>query len=102
MTEGIIIALISAGLPTLATSITAFLQYRRSNRHDAKRSIFQLILEDRMSVQEGKLPTNYQNVLKEFDLYHKSGGNSYVEEKVNDYKKWFIQMQEKMAKPPKV
>ena len=55
-----------------------------------------------MSVQEGKLPTNYQNVLKEFDLYHKSGGNSYVELKVDEYKKWFIQMQEKMAKPPKV
>ena len=31
-----------------------------------------MMLEDRMSVQEGKLPTNYQNVLKEFDLYHKS------------------------------
>ena len=102
MTEGIIIALISAGLPTLATSITAVLQYRRSNQHSAKQSIFQMILEDRMSVQEGKLPTNYQNVLKEFDLYHKNGGNSYVEQKVEEYKKWFVQMQEKMAQPPKV
>lgn len=96
--EGILIALISAGMPTIATIVNGLLQYRRSNQHSAKQSIFQMILEDRISVQEGKLPTNYQNVLKEFDLYHKTGGNSYVEEKVNDYKKWFIETQNKMTK----
>lgn len=83
------IALISAGIPTIATTITAILQARTSNKHAAKQSIFQMILEDHVAFQEGKMPTNYQNILHEFDIYHQNGGNSYVEKKVNDYIKWF-------------
>lgn len=93
MTEGIIIALISAGLPTIATIITASIQSRAGKRHSAKQSIFQMILEDHVSVQEGHLPTNYQNILNEYDVYHKAGGNSFVTEKVEDYKRWFIRIQ---------
>lgn len=89
MTEGIIIALISAGVPTIATAITAYFQARSSNKHAAKQSIFQMILEDHVAVSEGRLPTNYQNILHEYDVYHKNGGNSYVEKKVNEYIKWF-------------
>ena len=93
MTEPIIIALITSiagGLPTVATIITAILQSRRADRHAAKQSIFQMILEDHISVAEGRIPTNYQNILNEYDVYHKNGGNSYVTEKVEDYKKWYI------------
>lgn len=93
MTEGIIIALISAGIPTVATAITAYFQARSSNKHAAKQSIFQMILEDHVAWQERKLPTNYQNILHEYDEYHKNGGNSYVTEKVEDYKKWHARIQ---------
>lgn len=93
MTEGIIIALISAGVPTIATTITAIIQARTSNKHAAKQSIFQMILEDHVAANEGRIPTNYQNILREYDIYHKNGGNSYVTEKVETYKTWFKNLQ---------
>lgn len=93
MPDEVLIAIISAGIPTLATTITAIIQARASTRHAAKQSILQMILEDRVAVQEKSLPTNYQNVLREYDEYHKNGGNSFVTDKVNDYKKWFSQIE---------
>lgn len=89
MSEAIIVALITAGLPTVATVISASLSHRNNARHAAKQSIFQMILEDHVSVQEGHLPANYQNILSEYDIYHKNGGNSYVTEKVQRYKDWY-------------
>ena len=93
MSEAVIIALISAGFPVLATAITALLQRRSNEKHAAKQSILQMILEDHVAVNEGQIPTNYQNVLHEYDIYHKNGGNSYITEKVEDYKTWFIKVQ---------
>lgn len=94
MTE-IIIAAISAGLPTIATIITSLLQAKTARKNAAKSSILQLILEDRFDHLNGKLPTNYQNVLHEFDIYTAAGGNSYVAERVNAYKEWIHQMETK-------
>lgn len=94
MSETIIIALITAGFPVLATAVTALLQKRTNNRNAAKDSILQMIMEDKMDFLYGGFPTNYQNILHEYDTYHKNGGNSYVSEKVENYKKWFIQVQE--------
>lgn len=93
MTE-IIIAAISAGFPTIATIITALLQARTASKNAAKQSILQMILEDRMDYREGKLPTNYQNILHEFDIYTKAGGNSYVKQKLDDYIEWYERVQE--------
>ena len=93
MSEAIVVALITAGLPTVTTAITAICQSRQTKKNDAKNSILQMILEDHMAVQEGHLPTNYQNILHEFDVYSKNGGNSYIAEKVSDYKKWFIEVE---------
>ena len=31
----------------------------------------------------------------EYDIYHKNGGNSYLTEKVNEYKVWYNQMEDK-------
>lgn len=98
MSEAVVIALITAGFPTCATALTAFFQARTSKKNAAKQSILQMILEDHMAVQEGHLPTNYQNVLHEFDIYSKNGGNSYVEEKVGDYKRWFIEIEKEHQK----
>ena len=89
MSDAVIIALITAGIPTITTTITAICQARMAKKNDAKNSILQMIMEDHMDNQEGHLPTNYQNILHEFDVYSKNGGNSYVHEKVDNYKKWF-------------
>ena len=93
MSEQIIIALITAGLPVAATAITAFSSRKRMERHAAKQSILQMIMEDHISVGEGHLPTNYQNVLHEYDIYHRNGGNSYITEKVSEYKAWFAKIE---------
>ena len=93
MSESVLIALISAGLPVLATVLTTILRGRASTKHSAKQSILQMIMEDHMAVAEGRLPTNYQNILHEYDIYSKNGGNSYVESKVNEYKRWFVQLE---------
>lgn len=92
MDENIILALIGI-VPTLATIVTALVQNRASSRHAAKQSIFQMILEDYMADLRKKTPTNYQNILNEYDTYHKNGGNSYVTEKVDEYKTWHAQWQ---------
>lgn len=96
MSDPVIIAIIGAvagGLPTVATIITALLQARTNNRHNAKQSIFQMIIEDKVAALYGGIPSNYQNILNEYDIYHENGGNSYVTEKVEAYKKWYIQWQ---------
>lgn len=98
MADSIIIALITAGFPTLTTAITAVCQSRATKKNAAKQSILQMIMEDHMAVQEDKLPTNYQNVLHEFDIYKRNGGNSYVEEKIKEYKKWFVEVERQHQK----
>lgn len=94
----IVVSLITAGIPSAATVVVAFLQSRTMNKHAARQSILQLIMEDHLAVQEGKLPTNYQSVLHEYDIYKKNGGNSYVESKVDEYKIWFDDIQKRMKK----
>lgn len=93
MSEAVIIAAISAGFPMVTTLVTALLQRRSNEKHAAKQSILQMIMEDHQAVMEGQLPTNYQNILHEYDIYHKNGGNSYVTEKVENYKTWFLKVQ---------
>ena len=61
MSEQIIISLITAGLPVLATAISSLANRRRTDRNAAKQSILQMIMEDHIAVQEGHLPTNYKS-----------------------------------------
>ena len=98
MSEAIVIALITAGIPTITTAITATIQARSTSKNAAKQSILQMILEDHMAVQEGHLPTNYQNILHEYDIYAKNGGNSYVHDKVDAYKKWWLEIEKSRKK----
>lgn len=89
MTEQVIIALITVAIPSLTTIITSLIAKRENYMHYAKQSILQLIVEDKIRVMENGIPENKQNILKEFDLYFKKGGNSYVHEKVDNYIKWY-------------
>lgn len=96
MSDAVIIALISAiagGLPTLATIVTAHMQKKHNDRDFAKQTIFRLIDEDKTEALYGHMPANYQNILHEYDVYHANGGNSYVTEKVEQYKKWYVEWQ---------
>lgn len=93
MTEGVIIAIIAAvaaTAPTIATVVTSIVQYRFAIRNAAKSDILQMIIEDHVAVQEGHLPTNYQNILNAYERYHKAGGDEFITDKKEDYKKWFI------------
>ena len=92
--QEIIIAAISTGLPTIATIVTAKIQAKTVSKNAAKQSILQMILEDRMDWRDGKLPSNYQAILHEFDIYTKAGGNSYGAAKVDDYKSWHAKIEQ--------
>lgn len=89
MTEQIIVALITVAIPSLTTIITSLIAKKENYMHNAKQSILQLIVEDKIRVIEGGIPENKQNILKEFDIYSKKGGNSYVKEKINNYEDWY-------------
>lgn len=89
MTDGIVIALISAGIPTVATAIAAYIQARTATRNSAKSDILQMIMEDHIAVQEGHLPVNYQNILNAYEKYHNAGGDEFITDKKEDYKRWF-------------
>ena len=89
MAKDIIITLITMGIPSITTIITSLIAKKENYIHNTKQSILQLIVEDKIRVIEGGIPENKQNILKEFDDYEKHGGNSYVHEKVENYKKWY-------------
>ena len=96
--EDISINIITVGIPSATSVIVGFLNYKVASRNSAKSSILQLIMEDRMDWKDGKFPSNYQAVLHEYDIYKKNGGNSYVESRVEDYKKWYKEIQEESRK----
>lgn len=85
----IIIALITVCIPSLTTLLTSHSNKKRIEMYNAKQSIFQMIIEDKIRIIEGNIPENYQIILNEYDTYNKKGGNSYVHEKVEDYIKWY-------------
>lgn len=98
MTEQIIVALITVAIPSLTTIITSLIAKKENYMHNAKQSILQLIVEDKIRVIEGGIPENKQNILKEFDIYSKKGGNSYVKEKINNYEDWYNKITKNLNK----
>ena len=89
MKTQIIVTLITIGIPSITTIITTLITRKDNYMHNAKQSILQLIVEDKIRVMEGGIPENKQSILAEYDLYSKKGGNSYVHEKVDNYIKWY-------------
>lgn len=89
MSEGVLIALISAGVPTIATAIVGYINSRTATRNSAKSDILQMIMEDHIAVNEGGLPVNYQNILNAYEKYHKAGGDEFITDKKEEYKRWF-------------
>lgn len=87
--KDIIVPILTLAIPSITTIITSLIARRDNYMHNAKQSILQLIVEDKIRVMEGGIPENKQNILKEYDEYSKKGGNSYVHEKIENYKKWY-------------
>ena len=88
--EGIIIALITAGIPAIVTMITSSKQKKISKMHAAKQSILQMQMEDVISVEIlKKLPVNHSNIHYEYDSYKNNGGNSDIDTKMKEYEEWY-------------
>lgn len=87
--EEIIIALIGSAATIITTLITSKKHQRHMDKSEAKTAILFMILEDKQQNDDGHLPVNYTNILYEYDKYHEAGGNSYITEKVDEYKKWY-------------
>lgn len=85
----IIVAIITVSVPASVTLFSNKAIKRQANKHACRQSILQLIFEDRVRALEGFSPENYQAILDEFDEYQKNGGNSYIHDKVEDYKNWY-------------
>ena len=99
MTESIIVALITAGIPSIATIITAISANRQSRRAAAKQTILQMCMEDEFNWELfRKLPMNYDNIQNEYKAYHKVGGNGEVTKRVNEYNKWYDSVEDAIAK----
>lgn len=100
MDKGIIVTLLTA-LPTTATAVsTVYLNSQRkkdkeamkraSERNSSKSSIQNMITQDIIRVELlGKLPENKDAIEKEYDNYHKLGGNGTITRQVNDYNSWY-------------
>lgn len=91
------VAIVSAIITALASVVVALINngaIRQGNKerkmYAAKQSILQMIMEDEMSVElMNKLPTNHSRILYEYDVYKRQGGNSDIDEKIEEYKKWY-------------
>ena len=93
----IIITAITICVPAIVTLVTSKKVQKQADIHSARQSVLQLIFEDKVRVLEGLAPENYQAVLDEFDEYTKKGGNSYLSDKVKDYKDWYKKQQQKLT-----
>lgn len=84
----IIVTLITVCVPALVTILTTKSVKKQANKHSTRSDIMQLIIEDYVREIKNKPPENYQAILDEYDEYKGTGGNSYIHEKVEEYKKW--------------
>lgn len=98
MSEQVIISIITVGIPSLVTLLTAYIQRRESRMSSSKLNITQLIMEDQFNWQAFRiLPTNHDAILNEYDTYSKNGGNSDTHERVESYKVWYKNVQDQIA-----
>lgn len=94
-----IIEISKVALPVITTIVTYLYTKRASVRHSAKQSILQMVMEDQFNWELfRKFPVNYGNIINEYEVYHKNGGNGEVTKKVDDYKSWYMRNESEMKK----
>ena len=84
----IIVTSITVCVAALVTIVSTKSVKKQANKHSTRSDIMQLIIEDYVREIKGKPPENYQAILDEYDEYKGTGGNSYIHEKVEEYKRW--------------
>lgn len=95
--NSIIIELVKVAVPVVTTLVTSLVSLKMSIRHAAKQSILQMIMEDEFSWEiYRKFPVNYGNIMDEYAVYHKAGGNGEVTKKVEEYKAWYTRNEQEM------
>ena len=105
-----ITAIVTTSISAVATVIVAITnlymnsQRKKDNeearqlaeRNAAKSSIQNMITQDIIQVEVLKKSSeNYKAILEEYDRYTKSGGNSYVKDKVKNYCLWYDSINKK-------
>ena len=102
MSEGaivqIIVTLITVCIPAVVTLVSSKSLRKQAKRHASRQSILQLIMEDKISVMEGKLPENHQAILDEYTVYSDNGGNKYVHRKIDEYEDWYKRLTKRKDK----
>lgn len=93
MDTAIIIAIIVAVTDIIISIINNCKLTKQGNDNQmfaAKQAILQMINEDYIAVElRHKLPSNHSRILYEYDIYKAKGGNSDIDEKVEEYLKWY-------------
>lgn len=88
MSDAIIIALISAGIPACVTLWTSRKTKVDAEKQSKRASILALITMDKVNWQEGKPPVNQVSIHRLFDEYVALGGNSFIVDVMDDYDEW--------------
>lgn len=93
MDKTIIVAIIVAIADIIISIINncKITKQRKENKiFSAKQSILQMVNEDYTAVEvRQKLPTNHSRILYEYDIYKANGGNSDIDEKMEEYRQWY-------------
>lgn len=69
-----------------------------SEQSRIRSEIMQLIMEDKLSVMEGELPSNYKDIMALYDYYDSQHWNTYIHRKVDAYEAWYNNLTEKGEK----
>lgn len=92
----IIVALIAALPPTLAVVVKSKKTDDEikhlsdtSEQSRIRSEIMALITEDKISVMDGELPTNYKDIMSLYDYYDGKHWNTYIHRKIADYQEWY-------------
>lgn len=99
MSDAVLIACISAGIPAAVTLITAAIQAKGSKRRSAQQSILTWIMHDQLQYEQmGELPKHYEKIHAEYDIYHANGGNGIITEEVRQYDEWYKKIEKNIKK----
>lgn len=98
----VLVALITTIVPLIDNRTRASKLDSKLEKTSAKQSILQMIMEDEFRYETfGKFPTNFNDILDEYDVYHENGGNGKITKRVEEYKKWYEDCQRRVLESKK-
>ena len=89
---------LAISIMTFGSTVVSYLGIRRqNNRSEAKQALLMMINDDQMRWElYRELPKNWADIQDEYEKYHKAGGNGMMTKRVNDYNKWYNDVQEQI------